>query len=644
MITHLEATLQEQASQKQSDKQKSKTSLETMPPKSHTLMDLLITMSIYLPRSSYQKLFSVTALLLPKSSDPQLQKKAYKLLPRLAGSETGKEVLKERNADLQQLILNNAASASTPARRDRLVGIGIVIQYMPESSLHFIPSILSEVVISAKEVNEKARATAFDLLVLMGQKMAQGGVIDQCKIPHMAMDASTTQASLEEYFTMVSAGLAGNTPHMISASVTALTRILYEFRSDLDEAVLQDLVSTMDLFLTSKNREIVRSVLGFAKVAIISLPDSIMIPRLATMIPSLLSWSHEHKNQFRSKVKHVMERAIRRFGYEAVARHCPEDDKKLISNIHKTRERRKRKKVESTQDGEDVDVDADENKARTKGRFESEFDEAVYGSASSDDSEGIGSDNDDGNRRGAKSKNRTKSKSYIIEAGSDPLDLLDKKAFSSISSTKPVRFKESIQRKTKAKTDLDGKLVFDDNDDDVMSVDEVDDRNVDLEKGINAYVEAIRGQHAAQRGRGGKIKFSNRREKDDELDDEEDDGDDGMDIDRPGQRNTNRGLGSRSEVNTKKVRRGGGGGSGLKPGIRVSRNVGSNRRGRGGFGGNGNGSSSSRSGMNSRSGSGASAGIKGGRFKVAKYRARSGGDGDGDGKIGKGKKQKRVVI
>ena len=38
------------------------------------------------------------------------------------------------------------------------------------------------------------------------------------------------QASIEEYMTMVAAGLAGATPHMISATVTAISRLVFEFK------------------------------------------------------------------------------------------------------------------------------------------------------------------------------------------------------------------------------------------------------------------------------------------------------------------------------------------------------------------------------------------------------------------------------
>ena len=154
--------------QPSSDEAKSK-----MPHMSHTLMDLIITVSIYLPRQSFAGLFNMAANIVNKTDDPQLQKKAYKLIPRLAESETGRQALGERSTELQALLLNAADKATAPAKRDRLASIAQVIPFLPSTDLHFIPAILSEVVISAKEVNEKARTAAFDLLVLMGEKIVR---------------------------------------------------------------------------------------------------------------------------------------------------------------------------------------------------------------------------------------------------------------------------------------------------------------------------------------------------------------------------------------------------------------------------------------------------------------------------------------
>ncbi|KAI4727148.1 NUC173-domain-containing protein [Aureobasidium sp. EXF-10728] len=509
----LESSLGESGPQTQADKQKETKGPNKMPPMSHTLMDLVITISIYLPRDSFAGLFNMAAIIVNNDSDPQLQKKAYKLIPRLAESESGRAAILERNSDLQQLLLQAGPKAAAPSRRDRLTAISQIIPALPKEDLHFIPSILSEVVISAKEVNEKARTAAFELLVQMGEKMAEGGTVVNAKVPHMPDDAAPVEASLEEYFTMVSAGLAGSTPHMISASITALARLLYDFRNTLSEPVILDLVQTMDLFLTSANREIVRSCLGFVKVCVLSLPTDLMRPRLATLIPNLMVWSHEHKAHFKLKVKHIFERMIKRFGVEIVEKHCPEEDKKLIANIRKSRDRAKRKK-EAGKD--DPDAENEDAASTRKGKFESEYDEQVYGS----DEEDSGSDISDDEVLGRSAAKGRKAKTqggntFIVEDEDEPLDLLDRKALANISSTIPSKSRSAPATRKPAKMDLDGKLVFNDadSDDEVMEFDDAGNA-ASLEDGINAYVEAIKGRDAAIRGRGGKLKFKNRGNKD----------------------------------------------------------------------------------------------------------------------------------
>ena len=226
----LEESLASSQPQTQADKQKQKNDEAKMPLMSHTLMDLVVSMSIYLPRESFVTLFTIAALIIVKDDDPQLQKKAYKLIPRLAESEAGQKALQDRVDEVQKLLHSSAEKASPPCRRDRLMAIYQIIPLLPKSDLAFIPTILSEVVISCKEVNEKARTAAFDLIVLMGKTMQEGGTIISANVPLMAEDAPNVDANLEEYFKMVSAGLAGSTANVISASVTALTRCLYEFR------------------------------------------------------------------------------------------------------------------------------------------------------------------------------------------------------------------------------------------------------------------------------------------------------------------------------------------------------------------------------------------------------------------------------
>jgi ribosomal RNA-processing protein 12 len=196
----------------------------------------------------------------------------------------------------------------------------------------------------------------------MGRKMQLGGTVKNAMIDGMDAVKEDTTATIGEYFLMVSAGLAGSSQHMISATIIALSRLLYEFKGtsntevadldDLSSEVIADLISTMEVFLTSKSREIARSAIGFIKVALVSLPKEVMESRLEKLVPNLMVWSHETKGHFRVKVKSLMERMIRRFGFDTIIQYTPEADHKLLVNIRKTKERKKKGKEAIEETGE----------------------------------------------------------------------------------------------------------------------------------------------------------------------------------------------------------------------------------------------------------------------------------------------------
>lgn len=68
--------------------------------------------------------------------------------------------------------------------------LAVLIPTFPTDKLHLIPALLPEAVLATKEVNEKTRDAAFDLVVLMGNKMAQGGVIKRSLVDGMEEDQS----------------------------------------------------------------------------------------------------------------------------------------------------------------------------------------------------------------------------------------------------------------------------------------------------------------------------------------------------------------------------------------------------------------------------------------------------------------------
>jgi ribosomal RNA-processing protein 12 len=229
---------------------------------------------------------------------------------------------------------------------------------LPEDALHWVPLFLPEAVLGTKEINQQARLTAFELLLAFARRMSSGsGVIHAKKTRGML--AADVKASLSEFMTMLLAGLAGSTPHMISATMMAIARILFELRTAIDAELLDVLLGDVIAMLHSPSREVVKSSLGFLKVALAALRPNdannsvdLMERHLETLVPGLLNWANEHHQQFKVRVRHLMERLVRRFGFERVWALTPIDHRKLLTNIRKRRERAKRHK-EQTADAAD---------------------------------------------------------------------------------------------------------------------------------------------------------------------------------------------------------------------------------------------------------------------------------------------------
>jgi len=118
-----------------------------------------------------------------------------------------------------------------------------------------------------------------------------------------------------------------------------------------------EILTTLLVFLSSANREIIKSTLGYIKLAIHTLPVDLLRPHLKELVPALLAWSHDHKNHFKLKVRHIFERMIRRFGWNDVYQAAGEDQAaKVLLNIKKRKDRAKRKKAREDDDESEVEV------------------------------------------------------------------------------------------------------------------------------------------------------------------------------------------------------------------------------------------------------------------------------------------------
>ncbi|CAG8522564.1 5062_t:CDS:2 [Funneliformis caledonium] len=455
---------------------------------------LLEVIKIYLtitPAKDITTTFAKVLTGLFSQEDSTLQKKSYKIMNSLAETENGKIMILNHIEDLQIKLRNSTMNSNSASKKDRLLTLINVIKLLPSSDLHMIPDVLSEVILSTKEVNEKARINAYECLIMMGNKMKQGG-------------------------TIIMTGLAATTPHMISATITSLSRLLFEFKNDLDKDSIHKLIDTMNNFINCPNREIVKAALGFVKVTTISLDVDILTPHLSQIILGILSWSNEHKSHFKVKVRHIFERLIRRFGYDTIEQHVPESDKKLLVNIKKRRERAKRKKVAT--------------ETRKRSTFNSAYEDALYGSESEledtdDENEVGGIINKSGEIKKKKNKESSKKRkdgSWIREGGDEsgddaPVDFLDRGIISKVIGLNPSNTRKQRKDFSKAfKETRDGKMIINESDD---SEDEgANSSDVMMQEADNHFLEAQKSGDGFIRGQRNKIKFKKGNKKNDDMD------------------------------------------------------------------------------------------------------------------------------
>jgi ribosomal RNA-processing protein 12 len=101
-----------------------------------------------------------------------------------------------------------------------------------------------EAIMGVKEHSEKARKAAFDLLVVMGEKMKEGGSIRMDLMEGSADDDGMAgDGNVEEFIKMVAASLAAEKDHTISAGIMSLSRVLFEFRGTLLTLLISPLLT-----------------------------------------------------------------------------------------------------------------------------------------------------------------------------------------------------------------------------------------------------------------------------------------------------------------------------------------------------------------------------------------------------------------
>lgn len=341
--------------------------------------------------------------------------------------------------------------------------------------------VLPEVLVSLKDANAKNRDAGYQLLLSLAARKERQGFLQA-----------------------ITAALGAETSHMRSAAVMALSRVIFEFAWE-DATILEilpSLLRTVLVLIDENSREVIKSTIGFIRISVAAIPPEQLQPLLPELVGGLLHY-HKAKSRFRSKIKIIIKKLVRLFGYEALLEYVPDTETRLISHIRKLDEREERKKAmrkEKAPDAEGFDkmLDSDEEDSDDGRTFVTGATGFTRFGATSRGSVAM-SRGTKKTSTTARSKVRAETNVSLAEQDGNPIDMLGSKF------GQQAAFDDS-------ESDSDGAMEFDDSGRLIVHEEE-QSGNEELEENVNKR-RRVDEVDDRKRAEGGNVKRRQRQKKD----------------------------------------------------------------------------------------------------------------------------------
>jgi ribosomal RNA-processing protein 12 len=276
---------------------------------------------------------AVRPLVRSDEHDSRVQKRAYKVLAEICEKHKDFVTSEERLNEMTDLMVDSIVTCQVSARHMRLKCMTYIAQGFDSSNqahMAVIPKIMGEVLLCLKDSNAKTREAAYQLLLEM----------------------TVARDDMTDYFKIILAALGAKTTHMRSAAVMALSRLTFEYaRHDVTvQSLLPSLMQTVAFLFDDSSREVTKSVIGFVRVCVAAMSADQLEPLLPEVVGGIMKYN-KGRDRFRAKIKIILKKLVRVYGYDAIAPLVPEKDTRLITHMRKLTERTARRKAAGLQDG-----------------------------------------------------------------------------------------------------------------------------------------------------------------------------------------------------------------------------------------------------------------------------------------------------
>ena len=244
-------------------------------------------------------------------------------------------VRKDGHDSFLEMINSSTVGQDVAGREGRLKCLELYTEVSGADDGNFAAEAVGEVVLCLKDTNKKVREAAYNCL---------GKMCDNHK-------------DTEEFLKIVVGSLGAKTPHMRSAGVMALSRLIFERRDcEVTRGMVGKLLEVVCLLFREKAREVIKAAVSFVRVAIHSLSKEDLHPLLTGVVEGLMMWN-TGKDKFRSKIKIILKILIRMYGAEEIGQLVPKEDSRLVTHIRKVDERERRRRKGRAEGEEDDDDD-----------------------------------------------------------------------------------------------------------------------------------------------------------------------------------------------------------------------------------------------------------------------------------------------
>ncbi|KAG8347409.1 ribosomal rRNA-processing protein 12 [Trypanosoma vivax] len=311
--------------------------------KRRMILDIACTVVGQLQNEHLERLFDdiiEPVLLDPAPESRLLQKKAYKLLYSM---------LEHRSKDVFPLFPRIAGILSVGRQHITVSGIKMRLRcivwaidackmFYPDQLVATIRAVVGEAIALSRERSSETRALSMELLEKMQRYLVSTG------------------SPVNTLLLLVVAGFSGKTPLMISGALVAMAKIVYVAHEDLPQENLNSAVSLGIRMMESSILEVRNAASMFARMLLKLMKRSAKIsaslvkslPKLLLAIALVTSQPGVSSNT-RLQMRVLLEKCIKRFGYERLDAIFPIGSKNFLRYTHKMMKRDEKKEEKELQ-------------------------------------------------------------------------------------------------------------------------------------------------------------------------------------------------------------------------------------------------------------------------------------------------------